>query len=275
MVSSLPYTPLPLLFPHPTLLLLRLACRLHFLQWNAPEVCVGTRAGTEVTTACDVYMLGGLLYELLTAGTPPFHWCDEFLQLLHARRRSKEPVRVPGVPVPAPGLLGKSVVEAAEVDGVRVPWCVQDDELPGSPGRLVALQKVMGQCLQADPRDRPALTQVLDCLEELLREEELEEAVVKATTRRMGTPSGSGHGSGGGDVAGPGIGAPVDYTSIPCADPFVGARGGAGAEVALCGSHSALVSHLSPRSSVRAEGPRYYVGRALRNHLPLPAAAAC
>ncbi len=86
-------------------------------------MCAGdTKKGTVATTASDVYMVGGLLYELLTAGTTPFHWLRRNVQLLIERRSSADPVHIPGVEKPIPGLLGKHVLEAADIDGVPVPW---------------------------------------------------------------------------------------------------------------------------------------------------------
>ena len=51
-----------------------LAC-LCDVQWSAPEVLAGSEAGGRVVTPkSDVYMLGGLVHELLTSGKAPFHW---------------------------------------------------------------------------------------------------------------------------------------------------------------------------------------------------------
>jgi serine/threonine protein kinase len=44
------------------------------VQWTAPEVLTGRVQG--VTTASDVYMFGGLLFELLTGGQHPYFWVN-------------------------------------------------------------------------------------------------------------------------------------------------------------------------------------------------------
>ncbi len=95
------------------------------LQWSAPEVCAGTAGdSTPATTASDVYMVGGLAYELLTGGTPPFHWLAGDLQsalFLGQRRAAASPVPFPGLRGGLPGLLGKSVLEVAAGDGEPIP----------------------------------------------------------------------------------------------------------------------------------------------------------
>jgi hypothetical protein len=128
------------------------------LQWTAPEVRAGSEAsGRVVTTASDVYMVGGFTYELLTAGTPPFHWLSRNAQLLIERLTSAGPVEIPGTDVVVSGLLHKSVLEAAELDRKPISWCVQADATPGSAGRLEEVKVLMASCLALSPEDRPKL----------------------------------------------------------------------------------------------------------------------
>ncbi len=128
------------------------------VQWTAPEVRAGSEAsGRVVTTASDVYMVGGFTYELLTAGTPPFHWLARNAQLLIERLTSVDPLEIPGTEYTVPGLLHKNVLEAAEVDRKPIPWCVQADATPGSAGRLAEIKGLMTSCLALSPVDRPTL----------------------------------------------------------------------------------------------------------------------
>ncbi len=92
-------------------------------------------------------MVGGLTYELLTAGTPPFHWLLGNTQLLAQRLISSDPVDIPGTEYTVPGLLHKNVLEAAVVDRKPIPWCVQGDATPGSAGRLAEVKGLMASCL--------------------------------------------------------------------------------------------------------------------------------
>jgi hypothetical protein len=143
--------------------------------WTAPETFVATQSGgVVVTRECDVYMVGGLAYELLTGGTAPFHWLVTDLQsglLLEKRRATAGLVPVPGTPFTMPGLLGKSVLEVAALDGKSIPWCVRVDGSPGSGGRLEALKAVVTQCLAAEPGGRPKVAALLDTVGDLLAAE--------------------------------------------------------------------------------------------------------
>ncbi len=144
-------------------------------QWSAPEVCAGSdETGTVATTASDVYMVGGFLYELLTAGTVPFHWLAvdrESEVVLGKRRATAEPVPFPGVRGGLPGLLGKSVLEVAADEGEPIPWCVRVDGSPGSAGRLEALKALLVQCLATEPDARPKVASLLQQVDALLVDE--------------------------------------------------------------------------------------------------------
>jgi hypothetical protein len=142
-----------------------LLCVLHPWQWTAPEVRAGSEAsGRVVSTASDVYMVGGFTYELLTAGTPPFHWLSRNAQFLIERLTSADPVESPGTDVLLPGLLHKNVLEAAEADRKPIPWCVHADATPGSAGRLGEVKGLMTSCLALSPEDRPKLPDLHRCV---------------------------------------------------------------------------------------------------------------
>jgi hypothetical protein len=69
------------------------------------------------------------------------------------------------------GLLGKSVLEAAEVDREPIPWCVRVNASLGTPGRLEALQDLMRACWRVRPEARPTVPDLLEAVEALLAEE--------------------------------------------------------------------------------------------------------
>jgi serine/threonine protein kinase len=129
--------------------------------WTAPEVLLGGRAGAVAATSSDVYMVGGLLWELLTAGHPPYFWCLRDVQLLQARLASGVPVVVPGphgTSASWPGLRGVNTLHAATLDRVAVPYSVL--LAPGVPpsdaeALVAAVKAVMMDCLNADPERRP------------------------------------------------------------------------------------------------------------------------
>ena len=164
------------------------------VQWTAPEVRAGSEAAGRVTTVeSDVYMVGGLGYELLTGGTTPFHWLLGNPHLLAQRLVSAVPVEIPDCP-PVPGLLRLNVLEALAAAKRTVPWCVQADGTPGSAGRLEELKGVVGECLAGEPGVRPKLPALLSTLEDLEQRE-------VAEAREVGSPGGGSSGGSSGSVS--------------------------------------------------------------------------
>ena len=50
------------------------------IAWVAPEVLAGSViTGVTATPASDVYMLGGLMFEVLTCGLTPYYWLAPML----------------------------------------------------------------------------------------------------------------------------------------------------------------------------------------------------
>ena len=132
------------------------------VAWVAPEVLSGSlREGVTATPASDVYMLGGLMFEVLTCGLTPYYWMSD-MRLVAQRRRhvAGETFRPSGLPVDVVGLRGLSVVTAGVVDGVDMPWRVSGgggDVYGSGVGGLVAL---MEECMDVDADKRPSLSDV-------------------------------------------------------------------------------------------------------------------
>ncbi len=129
------------------------------MPWSAPEVLVRTGdSGVVATAATDMYQFGGMLHEMMTCGNAPFWWLLENAQLLRERRCSSGPVRLPGTTLSVPGLLGKSTLQAAAIDGENLTWRVRLSEgSEGSAGRLRQLLDILEGCLEEEPGKRRKL----------------------------------------------------------------------------------------------------------------------
>ena len=145
------------------------------------------------TVESDVYMLGGFIYELLTAGCEPFQWLTDHPLMLVQRLVSARPVAIPYSGAFVSGLLHKNVLEALAEANIQaaehghaplLPWCIAPCTLPGSAGRLETVKALMASCLALDPAARPKLPDALDTVSTLLEEE------VAAVAPAPGTPSG-------------------------------------------------------------------------------------
>jgi hypothetical protein len=110
-------------------------------------------------------MLGGLLYELLTAGHPPYHWLLYDTDLLRARFELESPACVTGPETV--GLKGTNVLEAACIDGVPIPWSVQGIPAPDADASFLEAKEIMTVCFQKEPTARPTMDGLAVALEEL------------------------------------------------------------------------------------------------------------
>jgi serine/threonine protein kinase len=128
------------------------------MPWSAPEVLASMStggSGVVATTATDMYQFGGTLHEIMTCGDAPFWWLLEHPTILVQRRRSRDPIRIPGSRFSLPGLLGKNTLQAAALDSEPVTWRVRVEEgNEGSACRLRELVEILEGCLEEDPDKR-------------------------------------------------------------------------------------------------------------------------
>jgi serine/threonine protein kinase len=111
------------------------------VAWRAPETFHVDAEGRQIASReTDVYMLGGLMFEVLTAGqVTPFFWLPWLDQLVVLRSGSSA-----------------NTLDAAAAAGVSVPWAIDGD--------ADALRRLMARCLHADPLQRPSTDAVIDAL---------------------------------------------------------------------------------------------------------------
>jgi hypothetical protein len=116
------------------------------VAWRAPETFHHDDAGRQIASvATDVYMLGGLMFEVLTAGRhAPFFWMStERLIML----RGSSPM---------------NALDVAMAAGVSIPWAiVPGDDWSGAVDGVERLKALMSRCLHADPSRRPSMDDFL------------------------------------------------------------------------------------------------------------------
>jgi serine/threonine protein kinase len=116
------------------------------VAWRAPETFHLDDAGQQIASvATDVYMLGGLAFEVLTAGRHvPFFWLSGE-RLLGVR-----------------GSSPMNTLDAAAAAGVTIPWAVVvGDDWTGAVDGVEQLMGLMARCLHAEPSRRPSMDDVL------------------------------------------------------------------------------------------------------------------
>jgi serine/threonine protein kinase len=113
------------------------------LRWMAPECQRG--GGVSDAKAADVYMFGGLMFEVMTGGVPPFFWIQDD-DIAEYRRAH----------------FGVSTLRAAEVDAVEVSW--QSPPPTQSADALALMQR----CLAASPGDRPSAADLVAELKRMM-----------------------------------------------------------------------------------------------------------
>ena len=167
-------------------------CAVGPVLWMAPETLwnVDTAAPPAVariaTPASDVFMFGGLVFELVTARAP-YYWLltpgGGATDLLVKRLHSKGPFRVAGIREDVVGLRGVPVVDASTADGVSLPVAIARSETPGWAGRIDVLMQLSRRCHAEASADRPTLSVIQTELQAMLDAERDEARVVKHAVR--------------------------------------------------------------------------------------------
>ncbi len=116
------------------------------VAWRAPETFHLDGAGRQVVSVqTDVYMLGGLMFEVLTAGRhAPFFWMPaERLIMLR-------------------GSSLMNTLDVAVAAGVSIPWgIVRGGGWAGAVDGVERLKALMARCLHAEPSRRPSIDDFL------------------------------------------------------------------------------------------------------------------
>jgi serine/threonine protein kinase len=119
------------------------------VAWRAPETFHIDEHGRQIASvATDVYMLGGLMFEVLTAGQrAPFFWMPQE-RLIMMRATSS-----------------MNTLDAAMAAGVAIPWSVVVDEAwTGARDVVEQLRHLMAGCLNSEPSRRPTVDVFLSTL---------------------------------------------------------------------------------------------------------------
>jgi predicted Ser/Thr protein kinase len=117
------------------------------VAWRAPETFhLDSNGRQTVSRQTDVYMLGGLMIEILTAGRcAPFFWLSS--ERLVVQRCTST----------------VNALDAAEAAGTAYPFTlVVGSDWTGVPDVLQQLKALTARCLHADPLQRPSLDDVID-----------------------------------------------------------------------------------------------------------------
>ncbi len=118
--------------------------------WLPPEALLGGAAS--LSLAADVFMFGGVLFEVLTAGRRPFFWIATAHGAAVRRCRSGG-----GAPL--------CTLTAAAADGVDIPWAVAPH--PVHLEVLEGLHALMRACFEQLPSNRPTMLSVCQQLHAL------------------------------------------------------------------------------------------------------------
>ncbi len=116
------------------------------VAWRAPETFHHDDAGRQVASvATDMYMLGGLMFEVLTAGRhAPFFWLPTERVMVVRETTSI------------------NTLDAAMAGGVPIPWAVvSGDDWAGAVDGVERLKALMARCLHVEPSRRPSMDDFL------------------------------------------------------------------------------------------------------------------
>jgi hypothetical protein len=129
-----------------------------FTAWRAPETFVNARSSVDaLSTKTDVFMFGGLMFEVLT-GKRPWWWIPTEELAVQRRAAGREC---------GPVSREENSFEAARVGGY-LHYIVEGSDVSSPVARvLLGLQDIMRQCLSVNAVLRPEMRDVLGHLQSL------------------------------------------------------------------------------------------------------------